>query len=270
MNRITLSLAAMLISAASFAQAPLRAQAPKKTQFKIADTAASAAYAKAVKKAPAMITEQPAGKLYKNMYGYAEGFESQWGDIYEATKDGVARDFVIGDDGSYYMQNPISINPTGTWIKGDKAEGDTIVFKLPQQIFVKDNGDGDGVKYYASRMVFKVVDGNNQYVIDEDSQDMKFVWRNDSLIKVNDGALLGMTSEYGAWNGIGDLRSETTVNPFVNAAPKDPSKAEKYIFTFHPSERTTTQRISDVVIEGDDFYADNIDSKIKTHGFTAR
>ena len=263
MNRFTLSLAAALVSAASFAQAPFRAQTPKKTQLGISTAAVPAAYAKAVRKAPAMITEQPAGHLYKNMYGYAKGFVSQWGDIYENTVDGVARDFVVGDDGSFYLKNPISPQPTNTWIKGDKADGDTIVFKFPQQIMLMDNGDGSGVKYYASRMVYKLVDGNNQYVIDEASQDIKFVWRNDSLIKTEPDVLLGMTSEKGSWNGLGDLISETVVNPFVNDAPKDPSKAEKYIFTFHPSERTTTQRISDVVIEGDDFYADNIDSKVK-------
>ena len=182
--------------------------------------------------------------------------------IYEDKIDGRARDFVIGDDGCYYMKSPISFQPTDSWIKGEKAQGDTIVFKLPQQIYLLDNGGDNPVKYYASRMRFQMVDGENQYVIDETSQDMKFVWRNDSLIKTDADALLGMVSEKGDWNGLGDLRSETTINPFANEAPADPSKAEKYIFTFHPSERTTTQRISQVVIEGDDFYANNIDANI--------
>ena len=245
-NRFTLSFAAALLSAASFAQAP-------------------ASYAKAVKKAPAMITEQPAGKLYKDMYGYAEGFESMWGEIYESKKDGFARDFVVGDDGAYYMKNPISFMPTNSWIKGEKAEGDTIIFKLPQYIFDNEVSDEDGdrtVKYYASRLKFQKIDGENNYVIDEDSQDMKFVWRNDSLIKVDDGDVLGMTSENGSWNGLGDLTSETAVNPFTNEAPQDPSKAVRRIFTFHPSERNTTQRVSDVVVEGDDYYMNNVDANI--------
>lgn len=263
MKTSALIAAAALWSAAASAQAPGQAMPwQKPANIKAAAAAVPAAYASAVKKAPEMITEQPAGKLYKNMYGYSEGFVSMWGMIYEDKKDGVARDFVVGDDGAYYLKSPISFQPTDSWIKGEKGVGDTIVFKLPQQIYLLDNGYDTPVKYYASRMKFKLVNGENQYVIDESSQDMKFVWRNDSLIKADTDLLLGMTSEAGAWNGLGDLVSQTTPNPFTNAAPKDPSKARKYIFTFHPSERNTTQRISEVVIEGDDFYANNIDSKV--------
>lgn len=254
--------AAVLAAASATAQTQQKALTRLKKANVIAATAAPATFAKTAKAATPMITEQPAGKLYKDMYGYSEGFTSQWGEIYEDVKDGVARDFVIGDDGAYYMKNPISAQPTGSWIKGEKAEGDTIVFKLPQHIYTLDNGDDNPVKYYASRLVYQVVDGQNQYVIDETSQDMKFVWRNDSLIKCDKDILLGMTSEKGYWNGLGDIVSETTVCPFVNEAPKDPSKAVKYIFTFHPSERSTTQRISQVAIEGDDFYANNIDANI--------
>ena len=263
MKTFSLIAAATLLSATAVAQTSDKAMPwQKKTSFKTAVAAAPESYVRAVAKAPEMITDQPSGKLYKDMYGYSEGFISQWGMIYEDKKDGVARDFVIGDDGAFYMKNPISFQPTDSWIKGEKGVGDTIVFKLPQQIYLLDNGYDTPVKYYASRMNFQLVDGENQYVIDDKSQDMKFVWRNDSLIKADNEALLGMTSEMGAWNGLGDLVSETTLNPFTNAAPKDPSKAQKYIFTFHPSERNTTQRISQVVIEGDDFYANNIDSKV--------
>lgn len=264
MKTTALIAAAALWSAAAAAQTPGQTMPwQKQTDMKLATVAkAPAAYARAVKKAPEMITEQPAGKLYKDMYGYSEGFVSMWGMIYEDKKDGVARDFVVGDDGAYYLKSPISFQPTDSWIKGEKGIGDTIVFKLPQQIYLLDDGYSTPVKYYASRMKFKLVNGENQYVIDESSQDMKFVWRNDSLIKTDKDLLLGMTSEAGSWNGLGDLVSESTPCPFTNAAPKDPSKARKYIFTFHPSERNTTQRISEVVIEGDDFYANNISADV--------
>lgn len=264
MKTSALIAAAALWSAAAAAQTPGQTMPwQKQTDMKLVTVAkAPAAYASAVKKAPEMITEQPAGKLYKDMYGYSEGFVSMWGMIYEDKKDGVARDFVVGDDGAYYLKSPISFQPTDSWIKGEKGVGDTIVFKLPQQIYLLDDGYSTPVKYYASRMKFQLVNGENQYVIDESSQDMKFVWRNDSLIKTDKDLLLGMTSEAGSWNGLGDLVSESTPCPFTNAAPKDPSKARKYIFTFHPSERNTTQRISEVVIEGDDFYANNICSDV--------
>lgn len=265
MKKFTLTLAAALVSAVAVAQTPANLlPTQKKANLAVVNKApASVAYAKAVKKAGEIITTQPEGETYKDMYAYAEGFESMWGEIYEAVKDGAAKDFVIGKDGKFYLKNPISFMPTNTWICGEKAVGDTIVFKLPQHIYnLVDEANDSSIKYYASRLVFRQVDGQNQYVIDEDSQDIKFVWRNDSLIKVNDGALLGMTSESGSWNGLGDLISESTICPFVNDAPKDPSKASKFIYSFHPSERTITQRISQVVIEGDDFYANNIDANI--------
>lgn len=142
MKKITLIIAATFVSAASFAQTqakPLPWQ--KETKLKAAKAVqAPAIYKKAIKKADAMITEQPDGQLYKNMFGYAKGFISQWGMIYEDVKDGVARDFVVGSDGAYYMKSPISFQPTESWIKGEKGVGDTIVFKLPQQIYTLDDG----------------------------------------------------------------------------------------------------------------------------------
>ena len=244
MKKTTLMLAAALsFSAATFAQTPAQTPTQQKTTLKLAKVAAPAKMAKVIENVPEMITKQPAGKLYKDMYGYAKGFISMWGMIYEDKMDGRARDFVVGDDGCYYMSSPITFQYTDSWIKGEKGEGDTIVFKLPQQIMVHEVGDDQTVNYYAARLKFQKVNGENQYVYDESSQDMKFVWRNDSLIKADTNALLGMVSEKGDWNGLGDLISETAPNPFVNDSPADPSKAEKFIFTFHPSERTTTQRI---------------------------
>ena len=121
--------AATLVSAASFAQTTASSlKQPKKTQLVIGKTVAPASLLKAASKTPEMITKQPEGKLYKDMYGYSEGFVSQWGAIYEDVRDGVARDFVVGNDGSYFMKSPISAQPTDSWIKSEKAEGDTIVF----------------------------------------------------------------------------------------------------------------------------------------------
>lgn len=263
MKTFSLTIVATLFATTALAQTPAKVMPwQKKTQLKAVATQ-QASFAKKAQEADDMIVAQPEGKLYKNMYAYAEGFESMFGEIYESKKDGAAKDFVVGSDGYYYLKNPISFMPTDSWIKGKKANGDTIVFKLPQHIYDIVDYDNDAtVKYYASRLVYQKIDGANQYVIDETSQDIKYVWRNDSLIKVDNDALLGMTSERGAWNGLGDLKQESTICPFTNDSPKDASKAVKYIYTFSPSDRTQTQRISDVVIEGDDFYANNIDANI--------
>ncbi len=209
-----------------------------------------------------LITEQPEGTLYKDMYTYANGFESMWGMIYEAKKDGCTKDVVVADDGSFYIKNPISFMTTDSWIKGHRTKGDTIAVELPQLVYLLDNGGDSKVKYYATRMVYELVDGNNQYVKDETSQTIKYVWRNDSLIKLEKDILLGMTSENGSWNGLGDLESEITVNKFTNAAPQDPSKAVKYVMTYYPSEQSAHQKMVDVVIEGTDIYINGVDSDL--------
>ncbi len=263
MKNFTLAVVASLFAGAAYAQTA--ADAPTAAAWgktAAAEAVAAAPAAHKVADASTLITEQPEGTLYKNMYTYANGFESMWGMIYEAKKDGTVKDIVVADDGSVYIKNPISFMNTDSWIKGHKTNGDTVAVELPQLIYLLDNGDDTKVKYYANRMVYKLVDGNNQYVPDPASQTIKYVWRNDSLIKLEKDILLGMVSEGGSWNGLGDLECEVTVNKFVNAAPQDPSKAVKYIMTYYPSEQSAHQKVVDVVIEGSDIYINGVDSDI--------
>lgn len=205
-----------------------------------------------------MIVKQPEGKLYKNLYSYAEGFYSMWGLVFDGKKDGVARDMVIADDGTFYIQNPMTFFPTNSWIKGHRTVGDTIAVELPQLIYVNENE----VKYYATRMNFEVVDGNNQYVKDPKSQTIKFVWRNDSLIKTEDKVLIGMTNPEGSWNGIGDLVSSATVCHYTNMAPSSTEAVKKYIFSFNNGGKEIFERMSEVVFEGNYVYVNNIDSDL--------
>ena len=205
-----------------------------------------------------MIVKQPAGKLYKNLYCYAEGFYSMWGLIFDGKKDGTARDMVIADDGTFYIQNPMTFFPTNSWLKGHKTVGDTIAVELPQLIFINDLD----VKYYATRMNFEVVDGNNQYVKDEKSQTVKFIWRNDSLIKTEKDVLIGMTNSDGSWNGIGDLISSSTVSHYKNMAPSSTENMKNYIFSYNYGGKEKFERMSEVVFEGDYVYVNNIDADV--------
>ena len=205
-----------------------------------------------------MIVTQPEGKVYKNLYSYAEGFYSMWGLIFDGKKDGVARDVVVANDGTVYIQNPMTFFPTNSWIKGHKTIGDTIAVELPQLIYVNDND----VNYYATRMNFEVVDGNNQYVKDSLSQTVKYVWRNDSLIKTENNVLIGMTNADGDWNGIGDLVSSSALCTYTNIAPSSTANAKKYIFSFNNGGREIFERMSEVVFEGNYVYVNNIDSDI--------
>lgn len=205
-----------------------------------------------------MIVTQPKGKVYKNLYSYAEGFYSMWGLIFDGKKDGVARDVVIADDGTFYIQNPMTFFPTNSWIKGKRTVSDTIAVELPQLIYVNDND----IKYYATRMNFEIIDGNNQYVKDPKSQTIKFVWRNDSLIKTENDVLIGMTSTDGDWNGIGDLVSSSVICNYTNMVPSSTANAKKYIFSFNNGGREIFERMSEVVFEDNHIYVNNIDADL--------
>ena len=111
-------------------------------------------------------------------------------------------------------------------------------------------------------MNFEVVEGNNQYVKDSVSQTIKFIWRNDSLIKTEDNVLIGMTNEEGSWNGIGDLVATSTICNYMNMAPSSTEHAKSYIFSFNDSGREIFERMSQVVFEGDYVYVNNIDSDL--------
>lgn len=209
-----------------------------------------------------LITEQPAGKLYKNMYRVAAGY-IKLGNLgyYLEHNQGYASDVVIADDGSFYIKNPFSTFLTKSWLKGHKAVGDTIEFDFPQFIY-QDTEDGITSNYYAQRMRRKKSQNGDSsgdtYVIDEESKTIKFTWRNDTLRMV-DGEMLGLTDAAGKWIGRGDRSIEMFINDDKTVSPKNPAAATSYIMKYpivrFPTPVTGTDaRAVKVVIEGNDIY----------------
>lgn len=84
-----------------------------------------------------LITQPAAGKTV-NLYRTTTGYESvyYYGIPHESTGDWQR--LVFGDDGAVYLENPINSIYTKTWIKGYRAEGDTIAFQLPQPIYAEE------------------------------------------------------------------------------------------------------------------------------------
>ena len=58
--------------------------------------------------------------------------------------DGPAENFVVADNGDVYLQDAMATLRQGNWIKGHKAEGDTIVFNFPQKYFTQEATDDNG------------------------------------------------------------------------------------------------------------------------------
>jgi len=134
-----------------------------------------------------LIVEQPEDTLCKNYYRTSVSIFPFWGYLLQYTVDGLAQDMVVGNDGSLYFKNPFASYLTDSWVKGVKGEGDTILVQLPQKIH-EETIDGVTYPYYAWKMVEKIIEQDGDlyydYVPDSISQVSKFVYRNDSLIKV--------------------------------------------------------------------------------------
>lgn len=207
-----------------------------------------------------LISAQPEGTLHEGLYRVSTGYYSFWGYIIYYSTDGMACNVVTTDDGSLYYQNPFSTFQTGTWIKGNKGEGDTINVQFPQLVYQEDY-EGTVYSYYAWKMVLSTYEEDGveyqTFVPDSVSQTIQYVWRNDSLVKLGD-ELIGLGDETGLWYGYGDdycvmnKVSTPTVVPPTGAAEQD------YSFAYGYNAGQPDCYIVKVVKDGNDIYVKGI------------
>lgn len=240
-------------------------------QYKVINHGTAAVALRTVAAAPTgkaaaddLITTQPEGTLYHNAIRHSRGYfvvgTDQQSAAYYLEMDGLANDFVVANDGTVYLKDPFSGYATGTWLKADKAAGDTVEMKLPQKVFEEDY-QGEHYNYYAYRLVpgdSITPDGRTvkTYFPDKTSQTVKFVWRNDSLIKTGN-ELLGMTNEWRQWVGFGD--DETDITPFNGTASTPPAdaKIEKYYMHFTQNGAADVRTVN-VVKQDKDIFIGNL------------
>lgn len=288
MRKFYVLLVATLFTTTSFAQAPttgLAAQIPlkgqlaqlpsnaRKTAFQLPDAANQTAAAR-VKKANGdlpLITEQPEGTLHANYYGSQTSLVQFWGMVYQDLMDGEAKNFVVSDDGSVYLQSALSAYASTAWIKGTRAEGDTIVFNFPQKYVGGTGVDEDGnptdedESFYLWRMV--LTDAGNSLKIDDNSQTLKYVLRGDSLFRVEtfdkDGVALGLCMADNQWMGYADLDCSWTKNTdaIVDDVP-DGSMPEKYQFDFYNSDGQPDARLVNVIVHHDNMFINRLTDDI--------
>lgn len=287
MRRLLLTMATALFAVATFAQQPMRemSQLSKLTRLPQGMTEQKAAKLQqslkfknphalestGLRKAPKatredqmeMITEQPEGTLLENMTRYATGYYSFYGWVISSATDGYVCDVVVSDD-AVYIKDPISSVATDTWMKADKGNGDTLVVNLPQYVFSEEY-DGDVYDYYLYKMVYK----DNTYVVDSASQVVKYVMRNDSIVKLGEDELLGLVYD-GEWAGYGDFTTEITKVTDTAYKPSKPEEAKQYVLTYKGVASYTedssdpiledgqTPIIVNVAIEGSDIYVNGL------------
>lgn len=207
-----------------------------------------------------LISQQPAGTLLKGLYNHSEGFIKQLSTIYASVDDGSAKDVVMGDDGSVYIKNPVQGFMTNTWLKATKGTGDTLVVTLPQTIY-SSTYEGETTYNSLYRMVKgQDVDGQVNYVKDNNSNTIRLIMRNDSIVKAPEDkdAILGMTYPSGNWTGFGS--SVIVLHKVADAttAPADAQSAQTYNMTYNVDDNTTDTRVVNVAIEGNDIFLGNL------------
>ena len=244
----------------------------KKTNFRLPNATMRTALSPALraKRAAAedlpLITEQPKGTLYANYYGNETGYEIFWGGVVSTEIDGAAEDFVIADNGDVYLKDAMSTLRQGNWIKGHKAEGDTIVFNFPQKYYQQEAEDEKGnptgeMEYcYLWRTILS--DGRDSFVPDSTSQTIKYVFRNDSLIRVDDfkeGIYLSLADADGVWVGFNDFRSTWVKCKDQKAVLPATAKPEKYqLDYFFNANGQSDTRIINVATVDNAIYLGNL------------
>lgn len=240
-------------------------QGARKTNQRLSDFIKPSAFATRMKNTAIdqpLISEQPGGTLYSNYYGSETGFSVFWGQVFSTNVDGAAENFVVGNNGEVYLQNAMATLRQNNWIKGEKLEGDTIAFTFPQKYYVQDETDDDGTPtgnkeyFYLWRMLIN--DEGNDLVPDETSQTIKYVMRNDSIIRVDDafngGVILGLATDDGLWVGYGDYLSKWgKLNDKAVTLPAT-AKPETFQVDYWNENGNEDSRIIKVAIDGNDIY----------------
>lgn len=201
-----------------------------------------------------IITKQPEGKLHDMMSKYAEGY-IWYGQVVSLFDDGMVSKYVEGTDGNVYIYSPIMGYPTKSWIKATRADGDTLVVSTPQPVLMEfDFVSATKNYYYVLNMEQGAdIDGDINFVANADNLDIKFILRNDSIIKISDG-LMGLADEENSWVGYGDHTVVISPVDELPLTPPDDAERVSYVVVHNPEEMSQDAFVTDAAITSDAFY----------------
>lgn len=213
-----------------------------------------------------LITKPAEGKTI-NLYRTTTGFESvyYYGIPHKSTGDWQR--LVFGNDNAVYLENPINSLYTKTWIKGYRAEGDTIAFQLPQPIYAEEDVfSGDTMYGYLYRLHPETVDDKNTFRPNEGeaNQLLKYVWRNDSLIMVMPkDEMIGMCRANGNWTSYAEATYKAVKLDNNTAAPSDAATVQDGLMLYMDVEGQSQLYPVKYAFDGDDVYLGDLSANIK-------
>lgn len=218
-----------------------------------------------------LIEKQPEGTLYENYYGEETGLSVFWSQIYTATIDGAAEHFVVADNGDVYIKNAMSTLRPDTWIKGHKTVGDTIAVTFPQNYLKQEMRDeetneptGEYEDYYLWRMIEEYTSPNEATLIpDTTTQTIRYVLRNDSLIRIDDyfsdePVYLGLATLDGEWVGYADYLSQYSKLSETPVQLPASATVGNYQIDFYNKDGQFDSRVIKVAYDGNDVYFGNL------------
>lgn len=212
---------------------------------------------------PTIIANQPEGTLM-NLYRSTTGFEAFFGNAMTHESNGDRQRMVIGNDGAFYLENPINSLFSQTWIKGYATTNDTIAFQLPQVIYSEEFGGT--VSYgYLQRMV--PTENGRSYAVDPTSQTLKYVWRDNHLTKVDDNAsyIIGMCLANGSWAGYGEEKYEAYVLEDNTEKPSPTADVRDGLMLYMTLDGATQQYPVKYGIDGNTAWLGNLSANMKDH-----
>ncbi len=107
--------------------------------------------------ASAIIREQPAGQLIDNLVAGYGAYGRNWlYGIMDVSSDGGMAKIVEGEDGNVYIYNLPTYLAAESWVKAERAEGDTIV--IHRQLIDQREGSSGVYDYYITKVVWEWTD----------------------------------------------------------------------------------------------------------------
>lgn len=238
----------------------------RKTRMQVA-TFRSGHNETSAKEAKGVITAQPAGVAYDNLYRSSEYYYNDEGYCTASSEDGIVGKIVEGDDGYLYIYNPFTGFSTGTWAKAEYGEGDTIIVRGHQPIYAYDD-------IVDSLDIFDVTETEMEdgyYTFEAKYapvQEAKFIWKDGTLTSADDKVLGISTSSYDKpgtweWAKIGDYHySFRTIDEQVATLPADVT-FKPYRFLNDRQNSYSDPNVVNVGFKGNDVYL-QLDSTIAT------
>lgn len=208
-----------------------------------------------------LIVSRPEGELHTNMVWNSTSFYEYQGTALQQTVNERAPQVVVnGTD--FYLYNPFTGYPTGTWLKGTIDEQGNVTIPTPQIIYQEDNA-GYVSTFYANRMIpgeapneFTVV-----YELDMENTGIHFIFRNNTLTQTDPTeVMLGMTTAAGEWAKYGE--KDILCDPLekTSVAPADPSKLTMQLFSlqYHLQDTPQAGKIVELAVDGNEAWLHNV------------